>query len=166
MKVFRLFALFFVIVVGLVSIIFNSKLIGNRWLFFNTNFGPLRLNLNTQVNLFLNEFGTKEKGLVFIRNRKIKSMEGYEAWNPLRDFGGRIVLACKGKKIMRLVNVVFIDIDAERIKSGNNQTKADDFLPNLMTVCLNNSLMKKSVILGDDKIQNLINFSQGMLIMK
>ena len=151
----------FLIVVVLIFLAFNTKLIDSKWLFINTNLGPLRLNSSTQLNLFINELGTKERGLVFIRNRKIESMKSYEAWNPLTDFSNRIVLACKGDKIMGLVNVVYIDVDAERIKLDNNQTKANNFLPNLTTVCLT-----ADKVLNNDKIFKLIDISQGMLIMK
>jgi len=155
-----------VIILGLVTIVLNTKLIERKWLFINTRFGPLRLNLNSQTNLFFDELGKIDGALVFLRNRSIESMKGYQAWNPLRDFDNQIVSACKINKLIGLVNIVFIDVDANSIKSSGSQTKINNFLPNLTTVCLTDSMMKNSMTLTDDKIQKLIDLSQGMLIIR
>lgn len=166
MKVLRLLALFIVILVGLMLIIFNSKLIGRKWLFINTRSGPLNLNSNSQTNLFFDELGKIDGALVFLRNRKIESMKGYQAWNPLRSFDNRIVSACKVNNLIGLVNIVFIDVDASSIKSSSSQTKVNNFLPNLTLSCLADSLMNSSLTLSNDKIQKLIDLSQGMLVLK
>ena len=148
------------------TIVLNTKLIERKWLFINTRFGPLRLNLNSQTNLFFDELGKIDGALVFLRNRSIESMKGYQDWNPLRDFDNQIVSACKVNKLIGLVNIVFIDVDVSSIKSSGSQTKVNNFLPNLTLSCLADSLMNSSLTLSTDKIQKLIDLSQGMLILK
>lgn len=158
MKFFRLTILLFV-VVGLVLLVFNTILINGRWLFINTNFGPLQINSNSQITLFFNELGKTDASLIFMRNKEISSIGDYRFWNPREDFGNYIVFGCKTDKILGMLSVVSIDVDIDKLKLDNYKT--NDFLPTFIALCF-----ADPDIPSQDKMQKLIDISREMIVVR